>query len=89
VQVTVVSPTGNEEPLGGEQVVVTGAVPFSAVGLPYTTFRELPSGATSVSGSGQEMVGGWVGGGVTLGRDGLEQPLAATVVTRTTVSDPR
>jgi hypothetical protein len=48
VQVTVVSPTGNEEPLSGEQVAVTGGVPFSVEALPYATVSEMPFGATSV-----------------------------------------
>jgi hypothetical protein len=70
VQVTAVVPTGNVDPLGGTQTVVTGASPPLAVGAPKLTAIGPPDCDERETGAGHEIVSGSIVGGGGDGGDG-------------------
>jgi hypothetical protein len=83
VQVTVVLPIGNELPLAGVQLAVTGDVPLVTDGVPKTTDMLDPVTDTCVTGAGHVMVGSGTGGGGGVGCVGEEQLIAARALTNT------
>jgi hypothetical protein len=66
VQVTLVDPTGNADPVGGRHVVVTGAAPPLTTGEGYVTVTGFASRACTTGGVGQLIVGSGVDGFVGL-----------------------
>lgn len=76
VQVTLVDPTGNAEPVGGRHVVVTGAAPPLTMGDAYVTLTGVASRVCTTGGVGQLIVGSGV-----VGLVGLLQAAQATMST--------
>jgi hypothetical protein len=65
-QFTVVVPIGKGEPLGTEQLVVTGAAPPVTTGAPYETANGFPSEDVADTGAGHVICGASGVGGVGL-----------------------
>jgi hypothetical protein len=74
VQFTVVTPTGNDEPDGGVQVVVIGGVPPEAVGEENVTTAVCVVTLPSLTSAGHVSVISVTGGGVEPGPAGFPQP---------------
>ena len=90
VQVTVVIPTGTEDPEGGEHTAVTPGQLSDAVGAAYvTTTVGLPAAPTAVTLPGHVIVGGWVSLIVTVNEQvGPADDVQVTVVVPTGKNDP-
>jgi hypothetical protein len=89
---TVVCPMVNNDPDAGVHVVVTGALPFTAVAEPYTTgvatsvvVKWMICGVGHVIFGGSGTTGGGTGVGVVL----LEQPATTTAFDMTPNASPR
>ena len=90
VQVTVLGPIGNVDPLAGVQATATGGAPLTTVGVPYTTEIGVPSGAWSVIGAGHVIFGGsGTGGGTGVGCVGGELLQAWTARAHTSTPSAR
>jgi hypothetical protein len=87
VQVTVVDPTGNDAPLSGAHVAVTGGAPSATKGAEYVTVTGFPKGETVEMGAGHVIFGGLGttggGGGGALGAV-VPEPQATTPRPRAT-----